>query len=65
MMGKDDLIDAIQQHNRTAANTFLDSFNEEELAEYLRRLRYMSQPRKIGMMWDRNHNARAVVTRAY
>ena len=50
-MDKDRLISAIQELNPTARRTWLGSFPEEELREYLGHLEFAKGPRSGARFW--------------
>jgi len=52
-MSKQELIEAIQQHNRTALPEFLWRFEEQELDRYLRRLTLVHNHRGPMSVWRR------------
>lgn len=63
-MSKQQMIEAIRQHNRSAPDTFLGTFNEKALESYLRRLTTVQGRRGRGSVWVREADTRAIVTRA-
>lgn len=62
-MSKQQLIEAIREHNRSATNDFLICFNESALTNYLNHLRYKVEPRTGEACWVRPAETPAVVTR--
>lgn len=60
-MSKQQIIEAIRQHNRSAEVDFLISFDEQVLQTYLQRLRTLVGGR--GSVWVRRGETSAVVTR--
>ena len=62
-MSKQQLIDAIQQHNRSATQEFLFTFDEQALSNYLSHLVYRTRPRGVASRWIRPTETHAVVTR--
>ena len=60
---KQQLIDEIREHNRTASMEFLADFNEPALHHYLIHLKHMSMPRSRRAAWVRPGETSAVVTR--
>lgn len=63
-MSKQQMIEAIREHNRSAPDTFLGGFNEQALASYLRRLTTVLGCRGRGSVWVREAETPAIVTRA-
>lgn len=59
-MSKHEMIDAIRQHNRTASVPFLMTFNDADLATYLRRLSLTNQR---GSAWVRESSEPAITVR--
>lgn len=62
-MSKNQLIDAIQEQNRTAKTEFLATFDEEALSTYLNHLNYRRGPRGPQSIWVRPKDTAAIVTR--
>lgn len=62
-MSKQQLIEAIQVHNRSATQDFLMGFNEEALNNYLNHLEYRRRPRNGSARWIRPVETPAIVTR--
>ena len=60
-MSKQQIIEAIRQHNRSAEVDFLISFDEQALRTYLQRLQTLVGGR--GSVWVQQGETRAVVTR--
>ena len=60
-MSKQQVIEAIRQHNRSAKTEDLDTFDESSLSEYLQRLTHVLGHR--GSSWVRNTTHKAVVAR--
>ncbi len=63
-MSKQQMIEAIRQHNRSAPDTFLVAFEERALESYLRRLTTVQGRRGRGSVWVREAETPAIVTRA-
>lgn len=63
-MSKQQIIDAIREHNPGAEMDFLSGFDRAALFRYLDRLRYKSSPRDEQPMWVRFAETPAVVTRS-
>jgi hypothetical protein len=63
-MSKQQMIEAIRQHNRSAGSDFLLGFNERALDSYLRRLTTVQGVRGRQSVWVREGDTPAVVTRA-
>ncbi|MEX2671270.1 MAG: hypothetical protein WD294_04070 [Phycisphaeraceae bacterium] len=63
-MSKQQIIDAIREHNPGAGMDFLSRFDTAALFRYLDRLRYMHSPRDEQPMWVRFAETPAVVTRS-
>jgi hypothetical protein len=63
-MSKQQLIEAIRQHNRSASSEFLVEFSQEALNDYLTHLRYKQRPR-ASASWIRRGDSAAVVTRLH
>lgn len=61
-MSKQQMIEQIRRHNRSAAGEFLVHFNEQALESYLRRLSLVSR-RGRDSAWVREGHSRAIVTR--
>ena len=62
-MSKQQMIEAIRQHNRSANTEFLVSFDEQTLASYLRRLTTIQGRRGRMSVWVREGDTPAIVTR--
>ena len=62
-MSKQQLIEAIQHHNRGADSTFLMTFDEPALDHYLQRLTHLQGHRGPGAVWVRRAETPAIVTR--
>ncbi len=62
-MGKQQIIDAIRIHNKSASEQFLADFNEPDLMKYLHHLRYENRPRGRYSVWVRPGDTAAIVTR--
>lgn len=62
-MSKQQMIDAIRQHNRSAEAEFLIEFNEVALKNYLERLTTIHGRRGRASVWVRTGETPAVVTR--
>jgi hypothetical protein len=63
-MSKQQMIEAIREHNRSAPDAFLVSFNERALESYLRRLTTIQGRRGRASVWVREAETPAIVTRA-
>ena len=63
-MSKQQMIEAIREHNRSAPDTFLVHFNEKALQSYLRRLTTVRGCRGRASVWVREGDTPAIVTRA-
>mgnify|MGYP001066860887 CR=1 FL=1 len=63
-MSKQQMIDAIREHNRSAAQEFLARFDEAALSDYLQRLTRVCNHRGKTSRWVRNTTAPAVATLA-
>lgn len=63
-MSKQQLIEAIQEHNRSATQDFLFGFDEAALSNYLSHLVYRTRPRGTAARWIRPTETHAIVTRA-
>ncbi len=63
-MSKQEMIEEIRRHNRSADSGFLDSFKEPALERYLRRLTDVHGRRGPGSVWVRDGETPAIVTRA-
>ena len=63
-MSKQQMIELIRQHNRTADAAFLTSFEERALQSYLRRLTTVVGQRGKQSVWVREGDTHAVGTRA-
>lgn len=61
-MSKEQIIDAIRRQNQSAAVAFLDSFDEQTLQSYLRRLALVGG-RGRSSVWIREGCSSAIVTR--
>ncbi len=64
-MSKQQLIDAIRNHNRSAQDSFLITFDQQVLETYLRRLQTVQGNRGKGSVWVRPADSPAVVTRTH
>lgn len=64
-MSKQELVEAIRDHNPSASSEFLLSFDEAALHHYLDHLEYRRQPRGRTAQWIRPGDSRAVVTRSH
>lgn len=62
-MSKQQVIEQIQQRNRSAKSEFLASFDEEALQSYLRRLTSVVGRRGRSSVWVREGNTPAIVAR--
>jgi len=62
-MSKQQLIQAIRQHNQSAAPSFLDTFDEQALQTYLQRLTLVQAGRGPGSTWVRQGPHPAVIYR--
>lgn len=62
-MSKQQLIEAIREHNRSASDDFLIGFDEAALSNYLNHLQYKIGPRSGAAAWVRTGETPAVVTR--
>ena len=62
-MSKQQIIEAIQKHNRSAEVHFLLSFDESALKRYLERLTLVNGQRGPGSVWVRQGETPAVVAR--
>lgn len=63
MLNKDQVINAIQQINRSARQDFLMVFDTSALQRYLDHLQHVVEPRGSHSIWVRPTETRAVVTR--
>lgn len=63
-MSKQQIIEAIREHNPGAGTDFLARFDTAALFRYLDRLRYMNASRREKPMWIRFAETPAAVTRA-
>ena len=63
-MSRQQLIEAIRQRNHTAAEDFLTTFADGELARYLRRLTEIQGRRGRGSIWVREIDAQTVLPAA-
>ena len=63
-MSKQEIIEAIRQHNHTAPSEFLSGFADEELELYLRRLTQVLGHRGRGSHWVRESQTHAAVLNA-
>jgi len=61
-MSKQQIIDAIREHNRSAGQEFLIRFNEVALQTYLQRLTRVSGHRGRGSVWVRSGETAAAMT---
>ena len=64
-MSKQEMIEEIRRHNRSAGPEFLDSFKEPALERYLRRLTQVQGCRGRESVWVRDGETPAVVTREH
>ena len=62
-MSKQQLIEAIRNHNKSASVDFLYDFTETDLIKYLHHLRYINRPRGKYSVWVRPGDTAAIVTR--
>ncbi len=62
---KQQIIDAIRQHNRSAAQDFLINFEERALQIYLKRLTQLQNNRGPDTTWVRHSGTRAIATLAH
>lgn len=62
-MSKQQIINEIQQYNRSACQEFLISFNEDDLRVYLHRLTNLAGQRGRHSGWVRPSNVPPVATR--
>lgn len=63
-MSKQQMIEQIQQKNRSASPEFLERFDERALQSYLRRLTTVMGHRGKGSVWVREGTTPAIVTRS-
>jgi hypothetical protein len=63
-MSKQQLIEAIREHNRSASDDFLVSFDETALTNYLNHLQFKTSPRGVNSRWIRTGETPAVVSRS-
>ena len=63
MLNKNQIIDHIQEINRSARREWLDVFDERALEHYLDHLQRTLEPRGGSSRWQRIGDTRAVVTR--
>ena len=63
MLSKAQIIDAIQQLNRSARREWLDMFATSALRRYLDHLQLTLEPRGRGSRWIRAAETPAIVTR--
>lgn len=63
MLSKSQLIEGIQQLNRSAQRDWLDLFDASALRRYLDHLHWMLGPRNGNNAWMRPDETRAVLTR--
>jgi len=63
-MSKQQMIEQIQQRNRSASPEFLERFDERALQTYLRRLTTVAGHRGRGSVWVREGSAPAISTRS-
>ena len=61
-MSKQQMIEQIQQKNRSASPEFLERFDERALQTYLRRLNTVMGRRGRGSVWVREAGASAFAT---
>lgn len=64
-MSKQQLIEAIRTHNRSAQDDFLITFDQEVLETYLKRLVNVQGKRGRDSVWVRTGSSTAVVTRMH
>ena len=64
-MSKQQLIDAIRIHNRSAQDAFLVTFDQQVLETYLRRLQTIQGQRGPKSVWVRESDRPAMVTRVH
>lgn len=62
-MSKQQMIEAIRQHNRSASEKFLVTFDDRTLDTYLRRLTFLSNHRGRDSHWTREPQTTAIVSR--
>ena len=62
-MSKQEMIELIRTHNRSADLAFLDGFDEPQLHRYLKRLTEVKGHRGRDSVWVRDGETPAVVTR--
>ncbi len=62
-MSKQQLIEAIREHNRSVNDDFLNGFELGDLETYLQRLTRIANHRGRESGWVRNGHAPAIVTR--
>lgn len=62
-MSKQQMIDLIQQRNRSASSEFLVKFDEEALQNYLSRLTTLQDHRGRATVWVRKGISPACITR--
>ncbi|MHC4414552.1 MAG: hypothetical protein ACYS0G_04640 [Planctomycetota bacterium] len=63
MISKNQIIDAIQQLNRSAGRDWLDMFAASALRRYLDHLQVTLEPRGRGSVWIRHGDTPAIITR--
>lgn len=59
-MSKNEMIEQIRRHNRSASDEFLCSFDEQVLADYLDRLMRLVGRRGRRSVWVRQGSGRAI-----
>ena len=64
-MSKQQLIEAIRRHNRSASEDFLTGFDESALNTYLDHLQFGRGNRQTHAEWIRPGETSAVVTRSH
>lgn len=64
-MSKQQLIDEIRIHNRSAQDSFLVTFDQQVLETYLRRLQTVQNTRGPKSVWVREGDSPAVITRVH
>jgi len=64
-MSKQQIIEAIRQHNRTANQELLTTFDEHTLENYLKRLTLINGRRGRASVWVRQPDTTSIVTRRH
>ena len=64
-MSKQQLIEAIRTHNRSAQDEFLVTFDQQVLETYLRRLQTVQNTRGPKSVWVRQGDSPACITRVH